>query len=161
MTRGFPLSVIDIIARTFDVEGRSRRQEIFDYWLAYMLVTVAIGFGVGQVAGREAAGLIKPIFDALYAVPFLALFARRLHDQDRSGWWTLALLPLILANLYDDIRLGALGLAPGWPDLDYPKAPLFILAIAAFILPLLPGSPGPNRYGPDPRIDPEPSVSLG
>src|SRR3546814_1161118 len=66
-----------------------------------------------------------PIFVVLIAgvLPSWAVKIRRLHDQDRSGWWSLATaIPYV-----------------GW--------------IATIIIGLLPGTPGENEYGFDPRTD--------
>ena len=54
-------------------------------------------------------------------LPSLAVQVRRLHDMDRSAWWLLLLVPPITI-------IG-----------------VFILLIMS----IFPGTPGPNRYGPD------------
>jgi uncharacterized membrane protein YhaH (DUF805 family) len=54
-------------------------------------------------------------------VPSLAVTFRRLHDTNRRGWWIL------------------IGLIP------------LIGAVVLFIFYLLDGTPGPNRFGPDPK----------
>src|SRR5262245_64140574 len=67
--------------------GRTGRQE---YWyfvlfniLAYILLSIIAG-----IIGKIGASLLS-----LYAVavflPGLAATVRRLHDTNRSGWWTL------------------------------------------------------------------------
>ena len=55
-------------------------------------------------------------------LPSLSVQARRLHDMERSAWWLLLLLP-----------------------------PIFIIgAPILLIMSIFPGTPGYNRYGPDP-----------
>jgi len=54
------------------------------------------------------------------AIPGIAVQFRRLHDIDRSAWW------------------GLLGLIP------------LLGALVLLVLHLLPGTPGPNRFGPPP-----------
>ena len=82
---------------------------------------------IGLIGGEPSAitGL-RLASDAI----MLWLAARRLRDADRPGWWALGLvlLPLVLG-------------APG--------ALLSLLGLAALFA--LPGTIGPNRYGPDPR----------
>jgi uncharacterized membrane protein YhaH (DUF805 family) len=56
-------------------------------------------------------------------LPSLAVGVRRLHDTNRSGWWLLISLVPILGG------------------------------IVCFVFMVLPGTRGPNKYGPDP-IDP-------
>ena len=88
-------------------------------------------------------------------VPIPALFVRRVHDHGRSGWWAL-LLPLTFAfavvsdNGNPDIAGIAKLETPFWLDLVGVGA---ILAIWGFSL----WSPndGNNRYGPNPRLDPD------
>ncbi|MGD0829956.1 MAG: DUF805 domain-containing protein [Terracidiphilus sp.] len=115
--------------RQFD--GRSRRKE---FWMFQLLNTLIIlGFFVGgytafgtteHTDGVEAA-LFIPL--ALYIlatiIPSLAITVRRLHDTGKSGW--MILLCLI------------------------PKVGRIILL--AFMV--LDGDPGPNQYGPNPKLD--------
>ena len=54
-------------------------------------------------------------------IPSLAVSIRRLHDTNRSGWWIL------------------IGLIP------------FLGALVLIVFYLLDGTPGPNKYGPDPK----------
>lgn len=69
-------------------------------------------------------GIVLLIYSVLIFIPNLALAVRRLHDQDKSGWWIL------------------IGFIP------------LIGAIWLFVLYLLDGTPGPNRFGPDPKAPP-------
>ena len=55
-------------------------------------------------------------------LPSLSVQVRRLHDMNRSAWWLLLLIPPIT----------------------------IIGAIILLIMSIFPGTPGPNRYGPDP-----------
>ena len=57
-------------------------------------------------------------------LPSLSVQVRRLHDMNRSAWWLLLLLPV--------------------PPIIIIGAPV-LLIMSAF-----PGTPGPNRYGPNP-----------
>ena len=57
-------------------------------------------------------------------LPSLAVQVRRLHDMNRSAWWLLLLVPV--------------------PPIIIIGAPV-LLIMSAF-----PGTPGPNRYGPNP-----------
>jgi uncharacterized membrane protein YhaH (DUF805 family) len=108
-----------------DFSGRSRRME---YW---MFVVGVIGAAVvamilDNVVGM--GGMIFGVYGPIYGIvalgtliPSLACAVRRLHDQDKSGWWLLiGLIPL----------LGGL-----------------ILLVLMF----LEGTKGDNRFGPDPK----------
>src|ERR687898_3320915 len=104
--------------------GRSRRKE---YWYFVLFnIIVAIGLGVidvvlGTFSYSSNIGLLSGIYSLAILIPSLAVTVRRLHDIDRTGWW-------ILINLI----------------------PL-IGAIVLLVFALTPGTPGSNRYGPDPK----------
>jgi uncharacterized membrane protein YhaH (DUF805 family) len=120
--------------RYFDFAGRSRRMEYWMFVLFQLLVSAVIGalFGSPEYVRQglyasftnslsTAGGLIENIFGLVSFIPGLAVAVRRLHDQDRTGW----LLLLVLIPLF------------GW--------------FAVLVLMCLDGTPGPNRFGPDPK----------
>ncbi|MEJ2814109.1 DUF805 domain-containing protein [Caulobacter sp. CCG-8] len=126
------------LRRYADFEGRSRRTE---YWLFFLFhVLVAVAFTIVTVtlvvAGAEAnksqgqdgvgAAFVVWILVAMAGalaliIPTLAVHVRRLHDIDQSGWMVL------------------LGLIPG------------VGGIILLVFHLMDGTPGPNRYGEDPK----------
>ena len=108
--------------RYAEFSGRSQRKE---YWM-FILFTLFVLASFGVIRRIEAPGslttiLILWLFFLVAAVPGVAVQVRRFHDQDRSGW--LFLLHLI----------------------PYAGS-LIVLVFMA-----LDGTPGPNRYGPDPK----------
>ncbi len=126
-------------SRYVDFQGRSRRSEY--WWIALFNVIV---FGVGTVlamvlggvnfetgemgvAGYVIFGLL-----GLYALgiilPSIALFIRRLHDINQTGWIYLGLVLLGFVPL--------IGL---------------LASIAQIVIACIPGTVGPNKYGPDPK----------
>lgn len=132
--------------RYFDFAGRSRRLE---YWmftffcvivvLAMMALVMAAGFPFGMLADPENVQLaFGPLFWLGFLmlglfwlgtiIPGVAVVVRRLHDRDMSGWWYLG---IIVASMIPIVN--------------------FISGIAFIVLMLLPGTPGPNRFGPDPK----------
>jgi uncharacterized membrane protein YhaH (DUF805 family) len=60
---------------------------------------------------------------------------RRLHDRDMSGWWYLGFI--VLSNI------PLLGI---------------LIALGYLVLMFLPGTPGPNRFGEDPKDPTQASV---
>jgi uncharacterized membrane protein YhaH (DUF805 family) len=108
-----------------DFSGRARRME---YWMFVVLnigvsVVASILDGVLGMTGM-VGGLYGPLtlIAALgLLIPGIAVAVRRLHDQNKSGWWLLlALIPL----------LGGL-----------------VLLVFMF----LEGTAGDNQYGSDPK----------
>lgn len=108
-------------------EGRARRKE---YWM-FTLVNICIVFAlyipfiIGAVAENETIMFIGIGLLILYVLatflPSLGVVVRRLHDQDKSGWFYLvAFIP-------------------------------FIGGIWMLILMVTEGTSGPNQYGEDPK----------
>jgi len=80
---------------------------------------------VDKILGWEWAsgeGVLTSIYGLFILLPSWAVQFRRLHDTDRSAWWLLLLLIPIV----------------GW--------------IVILIFNCQSGTPGENRFGPDPKI---------
>jgi uncharacterized membrane protein YhaH (DUF805 family) len=104
--------------------GRARRME---YWY-FVLFNVIVAFVLalidallGTTTGVSSFGLLSGLYSLAVLIPTLAVLVRRLHDIDRTGWW-------ILINLI-------------------PLVGTIVLLVFA----LMPGTPGSNQYGPDPK----------
>lgn len=84
-------------------------------------------------------------------VPSLAVGVRRLHDSNRSGWWILLpIVPYCLAFAFGGAAMMTGGMGAGLGT-----AGIFLLigalgALLLLIFMVLPGTPGENRYGPNP-----------
>ena len=131
--------------------GRAQRSEFWWFFL-FSAVSSAIA-GIVPVIGQ--------IYPLVLIIPSLAVSARRLHDTGRSAWWLLLYLASILATgiafavlvllLVFESEMPNDGAAVGaaWIVI----VSLFIAlgcSIALLIFCVLPGTVGPNRYGPDP-----------
>lgn len=114
--------------RYAEFSGRSRRKEYWMFVLFNILVVIAllIVSGIlGLLASDEDIGVgavvvLMVVYFLGTFVPSLAVQVRRMHDQDKSGWFVL------------------LGLVP-------------FGGIILLIFMLIEGTPGPNRFGPDPK----------
>ena len=110
--------------------GRARRKEYWLFILLYMILAV-IAQVIGVVIGLnyEMAGgvgviyipILPNVVALLLLIPGIAVGIRRLHDSDRSGWWLLIVLVPIIG--------------PIW----------------LFVLMVLDGTIGENRFGADPK----------
>ena len=140
----------------FRIEGRSTRSELLSYWLTAVFAALAT-FWLVQVIG-EQVGLDSLVGDAVFLVvwlgliaPWPALLVRRMHDQNRSGRWAVALLAglILLSAFGSDVPMAA---KSGTEIIAG-----MILSLAHFIISFAPGTYGSNRYGFDPRLGPEPT----
>ncbi|MGO4705433.1 DUF805 domain-containing protein [Microvirga sp. 2MCAF38] len=133
----------------FDPRGRLSRNAYLRIFLRQLILIVAVLVaGVWlSTTGIRAAGFVAVFAIAVILLSSLVLQARRLHDRNRSGWWIVVSL--------------AIGFSTYWVDglrQIYPISVLCSLLVGALIQIWLiieilfrRGTPGPNRYGPDPR----------
>jgi uncharacterized membrane protein YhaH (DUF805 family) len=97
-------------------------------------------------------------------VPTIAVQIRRMHDTNRSGWWVGAfyLLYLVYVVMLFGSMASALGSAAAGNEEAAQGATgmilgtgllgilMFIYGIVLLVFLCLPGTVGPNKYGPDP-----------
>jgi len=142
------------ITHVADFSGRSRRTEVIYYWIAGVLAGITLDFALTTTASFRASLLVSDALEFAFLVPMLALFVRRIHDQNRSGWWgwllplsVLLSLPQRIAEFHADPqvliaeKVTPVGIVAG------------LCSLAVLVLCLLPGTDGTNHYGPDPRLE--------
>lgn len=134
--------------------ARSSLAELLNYGLCVVLIHLVVGAVLMLAVSYPVLATVQDMLQAIYFIPLPALLARRLHDQDRSA----ILLALALPGIALWLVRKALVVAQSdtartlldsyaWPvDLAAGLASL-VLIIAL----VLPGTGGPNRFGPDPR----------
>jgi uncharacterized membrane protein YhaH (DUF805 family) len=113
-----------------DFSGRARRSEYWLFTLFIVLVEIAYFILVSAIGGGTSGNMnpIGMVLSGLYflfvlgiLIPSLAVSFRRLHDTDRSAWWLL------------------IALLP------------FVGGLVLLVFTVLPGTNGPNKFGPDPK----------
>jgi uncharacterized membrane protein YhaH (DUF805 family) len=132
------MSFIDAVKSVFsqyaNFSGRARRSEFWWWSLFVIIVYIVLSFiagpmmasGVdlqtGEIGGSYFAGTaIYGLVGLALLLPNLAVAVRRLHDQDKSGFfWFMGLIPV--------------------------AGPIIMIVFYATA-----GTAGPNRYGPDPK----------
>lgn len=151
------------LRRYAEFGGRSRRME---YWMwivfqvligiGFFILVFVVGGGALFAAGENPAaaiaasiaimivfGLAILVSLALF-IPGLAVAIRRLHDANHSGWWILSpLIGWLILAIGGAMESGAVSL-------------IGMLALVSFSITLLvfyflDGTPGPNRFGEDPK----------
>ena len=104
--------------------GRSRRKEYWYFVLFSLIVSLilsAIDALLGTFSSSTNVGLLGGIYGLAIIIPSIAVSVRRLHDIDRTGWWVLISLVPVIGTLV-----------------------LLVFAVLA-------GTPGQNRFGPNPK----------
>ena len=158
----------EVFKNTFKFEGRARRKE---FWY-FILTNVIIGFVLGIISSFFKASMIPLVLISLFGLivflPSISVSIRRLHDKNFSGYWILFLAPLYLLGLVDNLVVF-------FPDLIAVRMLLmsyvfsageigvgiylgysiiaFIVGVTIFILALMRGTIGDNKYGSDPVAD--------
>ncbi len=97
--------------------GRAPRSE---YWWFALFCCIVIGVLLGLSAAMDGSSIpliVLGLFGLAVIVPSIAVTVRRLHDTDRSGWWYFIQLVPAIGGIW------------------------------FFVLMVLGGTPGPNRFG--------------
>lgn len=148
--------------RYADFSGRSRRMEFWMFQLLGIIVSAVLyalmlaGGGLDMLMAAASidgttgsAELAEASFGPLFwvgivllgvwglasIIPSLAVTVRRLHDRNMSGWYFVGFVVAVVALSLIPVIGGLVILA---------------LEIGWIVLLALPGTPGPNDYGPDP-----------
>lgn len=135
--------------RYADFKGRSRRMEFWMFallnsivWLVLVMMQMGSTAGLAELAAADDGnplaiygvlfsgtfGILLALWGLVTIIPSVAVTVRRLHDRDMSGWWYLG---VIIGSLIPLINI--------------------LVSLGFLILMFLPGTPGPNRFGPDPK----------
>jgi len=121
-------------------EGRANRQPfwlgllalVIVQWIVMFIVAMLLGVSLmpsvdPNIAPEAAASMMMSamipiwIVSLLFLYPALAVYTKRWHDRDKSGWWTLIIFVPFIGALWFLIECG-----------------------------FLRGTDGPNRFGNDP-----------
>lgn len=134
------------LKRYAEFSGRSRRKEFWMFALLQAIVLTVLYAIIFATAGSSTmlggAGMESAIASGGFGIgfmliglwvlamiiPSIAVSVRRLHDREMSGWWYLGYVVASFIPLLN-----------------------FIAFIAYVVIMALPGTPGPNKYGEDPK----------
>lgn len=165
-------------------KGRARRAEFWYFFLFQYLLSLGVSFimGIFMIPVMLKGGFSNPDSVMTDIIPFmvlsglvtlalllpsLAVFVRRLHDLGKSGGWLFLFFGLyiivigLLAGFAftgvldgDAATIGGMALGLGIAFAIVGLL-LFIFAIILLVWLCKPGTVGPNRFGPDPKAEPE------
>lgn len=130
----------------FGFRGRINRAK---YWLTFLIYFIALFalFFLFQLIFSFPTDLLGTIL--IFAIPVIpivissiAVAIKRLHDRNKSGWWLLVFY--FLPGVIDKVG------AHTAVELAFRLVSVAISIWALVELGFLRGTPGTNRYGPDP-----------
>ncbi|WP_245487148.1 DUF805 domain-containing protein [Rhizobium acidisoli] len=132
------------VLKIFSLRGRLGRLRYFLFTVAVIAIAAAAIFVLTRLltlpGTRQAFSLVQGLVALTYLLAIIAslcLMARRLHDFDQSGWWTLSVFVLhLLYSYYQAVGSLTAVILMG----------IFLLAVHLAII-LTPGSKNPNRFG--------------
>lgn len=160
------------LKRYAQFSGRSRRKE---YWMWILLqviigfvlsfVDVALGLG-GQAtgvsssapgsiaaAGNLRGGVLSNLFSLAVLVPNIAVAVRRMHDTNRSGWYILLPAVPIFIAVFATAGSAATGGMAMMAVAGVAGLAALVCTVLVFVWYCTAGTPGPNRFGNDPKAD--------
>jgi uncharacterized membrane protein YhaH (DUF805 family) len=145
------------IQKYADFSGRAPRAEYWWFVLAMAIIFVVLTI-VESIVGlnKMVLGVYGPLTVLLWLavlVPSLSVGVRRLHDTDRSGWWLLLMVPYAVGavlTVRSMAAAAAAGTAPGFGAAGILMLIGFACLITLLVFYCLAGTPGDNRYGPNP-----------
>lgn len=108
------------------LQGRSRRKEYWAWGVVNMLIYILLDLmavALSSISQEAIFVVLIPywIYFIASICPNICVYVRRLHDMDKNGWLVL-LVFIPIVNL-----------------------------ILLLVMGIIDGTPGPNRYGPDPK----------
>ena len=150
------------LRRYADFSGRSRRREYWMYTLGLLLLYLVLillfvaSVGTSIISGAASPESFGPSAGAFVAIavvfviavfafviPSLAVSVRRLHDINLSGHWMwMSWAPSIAGAVFETFSptiSTILSIAGG------------VGGLALFVMAMLDGTKGPNRFGDDPK----------
>lgn len=153
------LLIVALLAGLLEVAGQVVRAVEGGTSLALRLgFDIDFDFGLGDVfkavdprtyrslaSAGQATLILKALGTALFFWIFLATGIKRLHDRGRSGWWLapFVFVPRLLFHFSDWLPTSSWFVPFDWA--------IYALWLWGFVeLFIAPGTPGDNRFGPDP-----------
>lgn len=148
--------ILCITKKYADFNGRARRMEFGMYLLISFLLGILI-----SVLGITVMGVIwlNYLANLLLLVPSVAVYVRRLHDLNMSGWWIIPFYIMPTIYFYGMLMFYGIALGTNLVQFYEVAGVWFIMYVAlscvsfAFLIYLIfkEGDRYPNQYGDDPK----------
>ena len=133
-----------LIKNYVNFSGRASRSEYWKFILILIIVTIIltlIDVFTGTYNEKSGRGLLSNMFYFIIFIPNLAVQVRRLHDVNKSGWWILIIMILLIVPSLFDVNNSRWWFIVVIPIIGY------IWLLVQFCIK---GTEGDNRFGSDP-----------
>lgn len=153
---GFGQAIAACFRNYATFRGRARRAEYWFFVLFAILAAIAAGVFDTLVLHAKDGGPASSILTLALFLPQLAVTVRRLHDRGHSGWWLGGFYIVIAIALMGSIMavFGPAGRGPVGNEGEIVPTVLMggaaLYGVWMFVLLVLRGTGGSNKYGPDP-----------
>lgn len=134
----------------FSFQGRIGRKTFWIWNCIYYLMIAGFVVGANQLFPGIAT-YILPLFLVIILIPDLAITAKRWHDRDKTSWWLLLNIPLVIGRM--SVPVGAEAMNAAEPELIETIISAAALLCGCWILiecGFMKGSEGDNRFGKQP-----------
>ena len=136
-----------------DFHGRAGRAEFWMFYGVTSMIQSVFSIAInarqgGEIDAVTPISMIYLVYLIVMFIPALAVGVRRLHDIGKSGWYLAGalILSVILA-----IAIGVAAAMQSNVEAIVLMILLMILMLAFYIVPMLKGQPGENKWGPNPN----------
>jgi len=87
---------IGVLKKYFVLKSRSGRREFWTFFFCNLAIGIVFGILSGIPGIRILFSVVSGLFFLAILIPSFTVGIRRLHDTNRSGFWTfLAFIPLV------------------------------------------------------------------
>lgn len=152
---GFGQAIKSCFTKYAAFQGRAPRSEYWYFILFVVLVQIPASLVDEAIAPDARNGPVSGLLSLAVLLPQISVTVRRLHDTNRSGWLLGGFYVYIIATV---IVAVAAFIGKARPDFGAPLGltaivlmiGVFVGAIWMFVLMVIGGTAGANKYGPDP-----------
>lgn len=134
----------------FSFQGRIGRKTYWIWNSIYYALIVGFAMGINALFPTYAHSIL-PIFLIVILIPDLAITAKRWHDRNKTSWWLLLNVPLVIGRM--TMPMGDPSVAAQTTNLQLFSS-LAALVCGTWILVecgFLKGTEGDNQFGPEPN----------
>jgi uncharacterized membrane protein YhaH (DUF805 family) len=154
----FRESVSVCFRKYIDFKGRASRSEFWWFNLFVIIVQLPViylemSYDFNGADSRiDLLSIVSCVLYAVLMIPIISVSVRRMHDLNRSGWWSIIGYLAAVLNIFN---------SESWALVNFML--YFSLAIVCLVLAIVflvwcskRGTAGPNRFGPDPLAEAQP-----